>query len=258
MLKHIKLILGDEADTDEINYTLSEENITKDDSLIITDNEAVLSELKKNGFAVLFYSRDNKFMEGAEYVTDSVEDCDRKYMELVFAREKGLPLTILETKRTIVREMTVEDLPLLYELYDDEEIKKYIEPLYPYEEEKEFTESYIRNMYGFYGFGLWLVFNKENNELIGRAGISIRNIDGEDKHEMGYIIGKKYRRQGYAYEVCSAIKNYAFSEIKMEDLFIVTEKRNLPSCDLADKLGFTVSGLSEVNGCEYMIFQCKE
>ena len=103
MLKHIKLILGDEADTDEINYTLSEENITKDDSLIITDNEAVLSELKKNGFAVLFYSRDNKFIEGAEYVTDSVEDCDRKYMELVFAREKGLPLTILETKRTIVR-----------------------------------------------------------------------------------------------------------------------------------------------------------
>lgn len=251
MLKHIELILKDKENN-------IKENITKEDSLIITDSEDVLFECKNKGFAVLFYSQDNRFVEGADYVTDSLENCDREYLEMVFAREKGLPLTILETKRTVVREMTVEDLPLLYELYDDDEVRKYVEPLYPYEKEKEFTESYIRNMYGFYGFGLWLVFNKANNELIGRAGISIRNIDGEDKHELGYIIGKKYRRQGYAYEVCSAIKKYAFSEIKMEDLFIVSDKRNLPSCDLADKLGFGESGLSEVNGCEYMIFQCKE
>lgn len=51
-------------------------------------------------------------------------------------------------------------------------------------------KNYIENMYGFYGYGLWLVFEKETDELIGRAGIEIRNIDGADKNELDILSEK--------------------------------------------------------------------
>ena len=36
---------------------------------------------------------------------------------------------------------------------------------------QEFDLRYIKNMYGFFEYGLWLVFEKKSGELIGRAGI---------------------------------------------------------------------------------------
>lgn len=84
----------------------------------------------------------------------------------------------------------MDDLGEVYELYDDDEIRKYMEPLYEYGEEKKFTESYIKNMYGMYGFGMWLVKDRDTDKLIGRAGLELRLIDGVEEMELGYIIGK--------------------------------------------------------------------
>ena len=98
---------------------------------------------------------------------------------------------------------------------------------------------------------------KETDELIGRAGIEIRNIDGADKNELAYIIRKDYRRKGYGYEVCKAILNYAFTKLSMDEVMIVIEKDNVPSINMADRIGATPIALSAVNGCEYMIFQCR-
>ena len=225
------------------------------ESLVITDHKDVLTQARNDGYAVLFYSEDDSFVDGAKNVTNDLTACDYDYLNYVFCREKKLPLTILETKRCIVREMTVEDLPLLYELYDDDEIRKFIEPLYDYEEEKKFTESYIENMYGFYGFGLWLIFNKEDNALVGRAGLGIRNIDGEDRTELGYIIGRNFRKKGIATEVCNAIIKYSEDKLGIKDLVIVTRADNLASIKTAKKLGYDNPSISVFNNLEYMIFQ---
>ncbi len=229
-----------------------------DDTLVVADTMEELQYAVSGNYAVLYISGENEYVDGAQYVTDSLEECDYDYLRMVFCRQKGLPMRILETKRTWLREMTVEDLDELYRIYDDDQVRRYLEPLYPYEQEKEFTVNYIHNMYGLYGYGLWLVFDKADGRMIGRAGISVRTIDGEDRNELGYILRREYRRQGYAYEVCQGIMNYAFNKLKMEDLLIVTDKRNLPSCDLAEKLGFWSLGSSKTAGCEFMIFQYKE
>ncbi len=227
------------------------------DTLVVTDNRDTLKEALEKNYAVLYISEDDSFVDGAAYITDSITEYDEQYLNTVFCRQRGIPVTILETKRTIVREITVDDLMSLYELYDDDMVRKYVEPLYPYEEEKLFTEKYIQNMYGLYGYGMWVVINKETGGLIGRAGLEIRNMDGTDKNEIGYIIKREYRNKGYAYEVCKAIMQYAFETEEMEDLLLVTRLENLPSCNLAEKLGFNRIGSSTLNGYEYMIFQCK-
>lgn len=227
----------------------------------ITDEPEKAGELIAQKEAVIFVCEDimnAPFVSGCRYMVESVEQCDMKYINTVYARYKGIPLMILETERTYVKEISVEMLPYLYEIYDDDLVREFMEPLYEYEEEKKFTECYIENMYGFYGYGLWLVYDKEKNELIGRAGISIRNIDGEDRNELGYMIRREYRNKGYCTEVCTGIKEYAFNELDIEKLYIVTENRNIISKKVADRLGFAPLCLSAKDGCEYMIFQCKK
>ena len=209
-----------------------------EDTLVITDNQTEARNYLSMDFAVLYVANGDEFASGIPYVCTGLLDCDDDYFEMVFARIKKQPLKILETERTIVREMAVSDLPLLYELYDDPEVTNFVEPLYEYEEEKLFTEKYIENMYGFYGYGLWLVFHKESGELLGRMGISIRNIDGNDENELGYIVHRKYRGQGYSKEVCEAIITYAKETLSIEKIFIVTRAQNVKSIGLSRTLGF--------------------
>ena len=142
---------------------LNKINICSDkDVLYITDDEKEAEKLLKEKEAVLFVCENLEkapFIQGCRYVTDKEGAKDYGYLTMVYSRYKNIPLKILETERTYVREITTDDVKALYALYDEEAVK-YVEPLYEYEEEVLFTEKYIENMYGFYGYGLWLVFEK--------------------------------------------------------------------------------------------------
>lgn len=227
-------------------------------TLYASDEPELVAKYLREKEAVLYICEDLEhapFMDGVRYITDSYGLNDSKYLDMVCARQKHLPLTVLETERTIVREITVKDLPALYELYDDDEIGKFLEPLYEYEEEKTFTEKYIDEVYGIYGYGLWVVFDKKDGTLIGRAGIGIRNIDGKDENELGYIIKKEYRSMGYCMEICTAIIEYAWSELGFEHLYIVTEPLNVKSVRVAEKLGFVPYKKVESGKKEYLIYK---
>lgn len=253
MLNKILFLTKERAKTKyTVCHNVAEAN--PEDTLIITGNQDEARKYLDMDFAVLYTAQEDEFARGIPYVCTGLVDCDDEYFELVFARIKKIPLQILETERTIVREMTVADLPLLYDLYDDSEITRFVEPLYEYEEEKLFTEKYIENMYGFYGYGLWLVFHKKSGELLGRMGISIRTIDGYDENELGYIVHRKYRGQGYATEVCKAIISYAKEVLDIEKLFIVTREENAKSIGLSGVLGFEYMGDVTQDNIDYKFF----
>lgn len=176
----------------------------------------------------------------ASYVVYDEEDIDDDLLKLVCARKYNEPLVIAETERFIIREMTVGDLPHLYELYQTLSDCPYVEPLYEYEDEKAFTIKYIENMYGFFGYGLWLVFEKKTGELVARAGIENRSIDGQNCQELGYLVKKSWQGKRVAWEVMNHIVNIAKDRLGLEALYICTVKTNIPSIQLALKLGFTL------------------
>lgn len=203
------------------------------DYLLITDNEAVAQAA---GDFVVGYGLSYKGK--ASYIIESLLDISARYFRMIYAHLKGEPFEVLSTDRLIIREISIEDLSQLYEVYETLSECEYIEPLYEWEKEKEFTINYIKNMYGFFNYGLWLVFEKRSGRLIGRAGIENREIDGELRQELGYLIRKDSQRKGYAYEACLAIMEYAKDEIGIEQLFLCSEKENKPSVSLAQNLGF--------------------
>ena len=176
----------------------------------------------------------------ASYVVYDEEDIDDNLLELVCARKYNEPLVISETGKFIIREMTVGNLPHLYELYQTLSDCPYVEPLYEYEDEKAFTIKYIENMYGFFGYGLWLVFDKKTGELVARAGIENRSIDGQNCQELGYLVKKSWQGKHVAWEVMNHIVDIAKDRFGLEELYICTEKTNNPSIQLALKLGFTL------------------
>lgn len=172
------------------------------------------------------------------YITEHWTWISACYLDRIYRRFYGLPWQIFETERCLVREMTVEDMEGLYGLYE-EEITRYVEPLYEdKDKEKAYILDYIKHMYGFFEYGMWLVEDRKNGKIIGRAGISNREVNGVTEPELGYIIGKAYQRKGYGMEVCRGILAYAKEELGMEFLNCFIGEDNRPSLALAEKLGF--------------------
>ena len=172
-----------------------------------------------------------------------------EYLEKVWQRSRGLPWHILDTPRLRVREMTAEDLDALYALHSDPDMEQFADGLLPDRDaERTRLEAYIRHMYGFYEFGIWLVTLRakaagtdssgQTETIIGRAGLQLR--EGFDSPELGFAIAAPYRGQGYAFEVCRAVLQYGFEELELPEIRAVVHRDNRKSLGLCAKLGFTV------------------
>ena len=171
---------------------------------------------------------------GTRYAVESLAELDIEYLERVRRRYNHIPWDIGETDRCLIRELSLSDLPALYELYDKPGMTDFVEPLYDYETELEYQKAYIENMYGFYEYGMWLVFSKETGKLIGRAGL--------EHNEMGYMIAPEFQNLGYATEVCRFIVDYARKNTDFEELYCRIDEKNVASVRLAKRLGFVRNG----------------
>lgn len=171
---------------------------------------------------------------GTRYAVESLAELDIEYLERVRRRYNHIPWDIGETDRCLIRELSLADLPALYELYDKPGMTDFVEPLYDYETELEYQKAYIENMYDFYEYGMWLVFSKETGKLIGWAGL--------EHNEMGYMIAPEFQNLGYATEVCRFIVDYARKNTDFEELYCRIDEKNVASVRLAKRLGFVRNG----------------
>ncbi len=228
-----------------------------DACLYITDDAPTALRLKAQGEAVLVHlhsgNREQNFSQFL-YAIENPEDLDMEYAERVYRRLKGLPWNILETERCLVRETTVEDVDEFYRIYSEPSVTKYMDNLYPEEEqEKQYVRDYIEKVYTFFEFGVWTVAEKSSGTVIGRAGLSYR--EEFEEPELGFVIGVPWQRKGYAFEVCEAILNYGREVLGFETVQALVEPGNAVSLYLCEKLGMKPMGRVEVKGKEYVQLQ---
>ncbi len=230
--------------------------------LVVTDLPEVAARCVQNGCAVLGYlhekNRDASF-QGVRYLTEDISGVDPDFCETVYRRAHGIPRIILETKRCVVREIRSEDVDRLYEIYADPAVKQYIEPLFAdRQEEITYTKNYIANVYGFYGYGMWIVEDRADGAVIGRAGIEPK----EDGAELGYVIAREYRNRGYATEVCRAVLAYAWAKLQLGEVCARVKKENAASVRVCEKLGMERVPCEKINvdtgksGC-YITYKAK-
>lgn len=225
---------------EEACHQLSEQRSR--DIIFLSSDQSLLDLARDVDVPAIAYQRPetDTFLH-ADMVVEGLEEVDMTFLQRVYERHFNIPWMILETERCIVRELKLSDLDELFSMYAEPGMTDYMEGLYEYEEELEYQKAYIENMYRFYGYGMWLVFEKKTGTLIGRAGVEHREELNGDM-ELGYAIRTSFQHQGYAYEVCQAIVEYAKEELQASLLHCLIEKGNNISEKLAQKLGFSYCG----------------
>lgn len=216
--------------------------LVPEECLLLAATDRVLSIIEGMEIARLGYINPRlpkQSFSGVEVLVEGFEEIGFDFLEHVYQRKHGIPWTVIETKRCILREMTVEDLDDLYRLYQGKNITRYMEGLYQdRQKEEEYTEAYIRNVYRFYGYGMWLAIDKATGRLIGRAGLGSRELHGAAALEMGYVVGEEFQHQGYATELCQAILSFAKENTGFTQIHCLIHRENRISIHLAEKLGF--------------------
>ena len=230
---------------------------TDEETLYITDSESTYHVLRQQGKYVLPYRHEenqNEDFAGALYVIEQIEEIDYESVDMAYRRLAGLPWHILTTKRCMIRETVEEDVDSFYQIYAESEITKYMEDLYAdRDEEIAYIRNYREKVYSFYGYGMWTILTKDGT-VIGRAGISWS--EGFDLPELGFVIGVPWQRQGYAYEVCSAILTYAQGELGMTRIQALVMSGNDKSEALCRKLGFHYMDQIALDGQMYTQMVC--
>lgn len=160
----------------------------------------------------------------------------------------------IETKRLILREMTEEDFAPLYRVLADRELMQH----YPY----TFDEARVRDWihknierYQIFGFGLWAVCLKETSEMIGDCGLTMQNINGQIKPEIGYHIEAEHQQKGYATEATKAVRDWTFRNTPFNMVYSYMKHTNEPSartamaygCRLMNTFADEQNGITRVN-----------
>lgn len=223
---------------------LKELGIDAGEAVIIEDSANGLRAAKAANIASIGYinpNSGNQDLSEACVLTDSFEGMNCQYVDDVLKRANGEPITIARTKRLLIRELTVEDIKVMYKIYQDEDVRKYIENMDEYLDiEIEKHKAYIKNVYGFYGYGLWGVYSLDTMDLIGRCGIQNTVIDGSPQIELSYLLDKAYWGMGYAIECTTAVLEYAATVLGIGRIVAVIDKFNKRSLKLASRIGMSL------------------
>ncbi len=213
----------------------------KEGTLLITSRQRDVDLFKDSDYRPAIVGYGDEISAGVEMIVEGFEEVDYQLLDRMEKRAHGLPWTIGYTDRCVLREITLDDMDELFEMYSAPHFTDYLEPLFEREKEEEYTRAYIQKIYGLYGYGMWVIRSIDTGEFIGRAGFGFRDIEGCDEMciDLGYAIADRFQRQGYAYEVCSKIVQIARENLKIDALNCFIYPGNVSSVNLVKKLGFT-------------------
>ena len=94
----------------------------------------------------------------------------------------------------------------------------------------------LENTKDYLWFTSWEIVLKKENRIIG--GLCFKGSpDEKGRVEIGYGMQDEYRCKGYATEAVKELINWAFTQEKVLSVIAETEKNNLPSHRVLEKIG---------------------
>lgn len=144
---------------------------------------------------------------------------------------------MIDTERLCLKPFSTDDLDIIYKIYSDREIMRYM-PL-DYMDEAAAEKHLKRIVLGWSCSPLvdleLLVSAKETGEKIGRCHIQ---IDAEtDSAMVGWLLLKKEWNKGYATEIGKALLDYSFDALGVHRAFALCNPENAASRRVLEKCG---------------------
>jgi ribosomal-protein-alanine N-acetyltransferase len=142
----------------------------------------------------------------------------------------------IESNRLSIRNFKADDAESLREMILQKESSKYA----IYDHAWPTSEKEIKGIVEWFSSDdhYLAVCLKETGKLIGYIGLNPVGTQEGTGYDLGYCFNSDYHGQGYASEGCNTVIEYAFTELKAENLTCGTASENGPSCRLLNRLGF--------------------
>jgi RimJ/RimL family protein N-acetyltransferase len=146
---------------------------------------------------------------------------------------------MIETERLILRRLTASDHEALESLLGNAEVmNSSVDGPLDSEEVATWLSDQIELYETDNGIEIFAVINRATSELIGYCGLTLHlDIDGVPEIEIGYRLIRKLWDSGYATEAAIAIRDYAFTDLKVDRLVALIEPVNKRSIRVSEKLG---------------------
>jgi RimJ/RimL family protein N-acetyltransferase len=108
---------------------------------------------------------------------------------------------------------------------------------------REWIHEWLRNameQYDQRGFGPYAVLQQDNKAFLGYCGLFyFPNVNGKPEVEIGYRFARFAWGKGYATEAAIAVRDFAFSDLKLTRLIAIIDPSNAASIRVAEKLGMS-------------------
>ncbi len=145
-------------------------------------------------------------------------------------------MRIPQTERLRLRPFTLDDLSHVVAQFEDEYARRF----YPIHENPEAdAEGWIRwnlRNYENHGFGLWAMELRETGEYVGDCGITMQDVEGSPRHEVGYHVVGRLRRRGLATEAARACRDHALDVLGCGLVVSIVHADNVASRTVAERV----------------------
>ncbi len=148
-----------------------------------------------------------------------------------------------ESERLGFRHWKESDRLPFFQMNSDPEVMAFFPNLLTKEQSNGFMAR-IEEQFKRYGYGLWAVEIKENNELIGFIGFSNPTFESffTPCVEIGWRLDHKYWNNGYATEGAKACLSYGFNTLGLKEIYSFTSQINTRSIKVMKKIGMMEMG----------------
>ncbi|HEY3266911.1 MAG TPA: GNAT family N-acetyltransferase [Armatimonadota bacterium] len=162
-------------------------------------------------------------------------------------------MTVFETERLTLRELTPDDLDDLATLYADPVVMHFWPSPYTRPQSEANLQRLIR-MYDEHGYGLWATIRKADGQFLGRCGLLPYTLDGAPEIELGWMLGKEHWGFGYATEASKAGMEFAFRNLNAPRVIALIRPENEPSIRVALRLGMRPWSDTEHAGLPHRVY----
>ena len=149
---------------------------------------------------------------------------------------------------------TINDVDALHSLWTDPQVRKYL-----WDDEiitREQAEAVVNDTlecFETHGFGMWTVFLREEETLIGFCGF--RFFGDPPEVEILYGIAPEYWGRGLATEAAGAMMRCGFEEHRFERIFAGADPPNAASFRVMEKTGMRFAKRLRINDQEAIYYE---
>ncbi|MBV7267800.1 GNAT family N-acetyltransferase [Winogradskyella luteola] len=164
--------------------------------------------------------------------------------------------TTLETKRLILRPVTMDDAQDLFEMDSNPKVHLYLgnNPIKSIDQSKAMIKD-ILSQYEKFRIGRFGVIEKITNEFLGWSGLKYeRELRKEfNYYDLGYRLKEEFWGYGYATESAIASLEFGFKDLKLKEICAAADVDHIASNTILKKIGMQPSGTftCEADSCNW-------